>query len=101
MTRIDSSFANSGFPFKLGEYLATGSPVIATEVSDVKFYLTDKQDFVMAQPSDTESLISALEYLVKHPDKRSEIGRNGYNKCKLYFNPKINGKSLMELVERV
>jgi len=101
MTRIDSTFANSGFPFKLGEYLATGKPVIATDVSDVKYYLTDKQDFVMAKPSDTQSLISALEYLIKRPDKRSEIGRNGYNKCKLYFNPKINGKSLMGLVEKV
>ena len=55
----------------------------------------------MAKPSDTQSLISALEYLIKRPDKRSEIGRNGYNKCKLYFNPKINGKSLMGLVEKV
>ena len=45
MTRIDSSFANAGFPWKLGEYLATGKPVIATDVSDVKYYLTDKQDF--------------------------------------------------------
>ena len=28
MTRIDSPYANSGFPFKLGEYLATGNAVI-------------------------------------------------------------------------
>ena len=43
----------------------------------------------MAKPSDIESLISALEYLVKHPDKRSEIGRNGYNKCKLYNSTSV------------
>src|SRR5208283_1749146 len=35
MTRVNVAFANAGFPFKLGEFLATGKPVIASRVSDV------------------------------------------------------------------
>ena len=30
MTRVDLAFAHAGFPFKLGEFLATGKPVIAS-----------------------------------------------------------------------
>ena len=101
MTRIDSPYANAGFPFKLGEYLATGSAVIATDVSDVKYYLTDKQDCVMAKPSDTNSLISALECLIKDPDLRRKIGINGQNKCRTFFNSEINGQSLLEYLEKV
>jgi len=41
MTRINSRFANAGFPFKLGEFLATGKGVIATNVGDVSSYLED------------------------------------------------------------
>ena len=98
---VYSDGAYWGDPDKLRFRTRIDSFTDATEVSDVKFYLTDKQDFVMAKPSDTESLISALEYLIKNPDKRSEIGHNGYNKCKLYFNPQNNGQSLMELLEKV
>jgi glycosyltransferase involved in cell wall biosynthesis len=45
MCRNESGFANAGFPFKLGEYLATGNPVICTKVSDVQYYLDEKDVF--------------------------------------------------------
>ena len=101
MTRIGSPYANAGFPFKLGEYLATGNPVVATDVSDISYYLKDKQDFVMAKASDTNSLISALEYLIKHPELRRKIGINGHNKCRKFFNPEINSQTLLRFVEKI
>ncbi len=42
MCRTNSGFSNAGFPFKLGEYLATGNPVISTKASDVENYLTSR-----------------------------------------------------------
>ena len=101
MTRIDSPFAQAGFPFKLGEYLATGKPVIATDVSDVKYYLDDKKDVVMAKPSDTQSLINAFEYLIEYPEKRDFIGANGYEKCKQYFNPEVNSQILFDFINKI
>ncbi len=101
MTRIDTPFSNAGFPFKLGEYLATGNSVIATDVSDIGFYLEDKKDFVMAEPSNVASLVSALEYLINHPEKRSTIGVHGYHKCKKYFNPKINSQVLLDFLNKL
>jgi glycosyltransferase involved in cell wall biosynthesis len=47
MCRNESGFANAGFPFKLGEYLATGNPVICTKVSDVQYYLDEKDAFLI------------------------------------------------------
>ena len=101
MTRIDTPFSNAGFPFKLGEYLATGNSVIATDVSDIGFYLEDKKDFVMAEPSNVASLVNALEYLINHPEKRSTIGIHGYHKCKKYFNPKINSQVLLDFLNKL
>ena len=101
MTSIDSPFAHAGFPFKLGEYLATGRPVIATDVSDVRYYLDDKIDIVMAKPSDTPSLINAMEYLIKNPDKRDLIGMNGYEKCTKYFNPEVNSQILLDFINEI
>jgi len=101
MTRVDSLYANAGFPFKLGEYLATRRPVIVTDTSDIKYYLTDKKDCVMAKPSDEVSLIEAIEYLIKNPDKRKKIGNNGYNTCLKFFNPEINGKILLNYLKNI
>lgn len=94
MTRVKSKYASAGFPFKLGEYLATGKPVITTEVSDINFYLKDKVDTVMAEPSNIESLVKAMEFLILNKEKGKEIGIKGREKALQYFNPQVNGELL-------
>jgi len=94
MTRINSPYANTGFPFKLGEYLATGNPVISTDVSDICLYLEDRRDVILANPSDVLSLVNSIRFVLENKDKAIKIGENGYNKCMAYFNPITNGKNL-------
>lgn len=101
MTRIDSQYANAGFPFKLGEYLATGKPVVATDVSDIRLYLEDKKDVILAKPSNIQSLVDALNYLIVCPEKREAIGVSGLKKCKKFFNPEINSKMLLDFVKNI
>ena len=101
MTRIDSGFAKAGFPFKLGEYLATAKPVIATDVTDVSLYLEDKQDVVLAKPSNTQSLVDAMEFLITKPEVRKIIGENGLKQCEKFFNPEINSKMLFDFMKKV
>jgi glycosyltransferase involved in cell wall biosynthesis len=101
MTRIDSQYANAGFPFKLGEYLATGKPVVATDVSDIRLYLEDKKDVILAKPSNIQSLVDALNYLIVRPEKREVIGVSGLKKCKKFFNPEINSKMLLDFVKNI
>ena len=94
MSRVDSIYANSGFPFKLGEYLATKNTVIATKVSDVPNYLTDNINSLLAEPSSVSSLMEKMEYAVNNPNILDEIGKNGWELCTIKFNPKKNGKQL-------
>ncbi len=101
MTRIKSKYANAGFPFKLGEYLATGKPVIVSKVSDVECYLKDKKDAVLIEPEDSEQIISAIEYLIENPKRASEIGENGKKVCKEFFHPQVNGRLLENLINGI
>jgi glycosyltransferase involved in cell wall biosynthesis len=94
MPRIDSQYANSGFPFKLGEYLATGNAVIATRISDISNYLEDKKDIILAKPSNHESLVESMEYAINNRERLHLIGESGRLKCMEYFNPEINGGKL-------
>jgi glycosyltransferase involved in cell wall biosynthesis len=101
MTRVNSGYANAGFPFKLGEYLATGVPVIATRVSDIELYLEDNRDVIIAEPSNIQSLADKFRYVLDHRDDLEHIGLNGRKKCERYFHPTGNGSLLEEFITRI
>jgi glycosyltransferase involved in cell wall biosynthesis len=98
MTRTGSAYSNAGFPFKLGEYLATGKPVIASKVGDVTTYLKDREDAFLIAPGDVAALEGAMEYCIDNYDTAVKIGRSGMQKCRKFFNPEINGKMLLDLM---
>lgn len=97
MCRTNSGFANAGFPFKLGEYLATGNPVISTKASDVENYLTS-DDVYLIEPNSPQQICGALTEIVNNPEEARKIGLNGMKKCQKFFSPEINGKLLYDLL---
>lgn len=98
ITRNDSAYAAAGFPYKLGEYLATGKPVITTCVGDVYLYLDNYKDALIVDPENPEQICSAIIYLVENPEKAFEIGHNGQKKCMKYFDPVTNGEKLLNFL---
>ena len=99
MTRFVSPFANAGFPFKLGVYLATGRVVIATDVGDVKNYLVDKRDALIVSPSSAQAIDTAIDYFISNINDMPNIGVNGFERSKEFFNPSINSKMLETFIE--
>lgn len=98
MTRTNSKYANAGFPFKLGEYLATGNPVITSNVSDVSMYLENGKDAIIVDSENSEQLTQSIDYLMSNPEKAFEIGANGRKKALKFFNPETNGKKLVDFI---
>ena len=98
VTRTGSVYANAGFPFKLGEYLATGNPVIVSDVGDVRTYLEDMVDAIIVEPDNVAAITGALEYCIRNPEATARIGRNGEVKCREHFDPLVNGRKLLELI---
>ncbi len=98
ITRNNMQFANAGFPFKLGEYLATGRPVITSNVCDIDLYLENSSDAMIVDPENPDQICSALLFLVNNQDKAQEIGKNGQMKCLEHFNPLTNGKLLLNFL---
>jgi len=98
VTRTNSKFANAGFPFKLGEYLATGNPVIVSNVSDVSSYLEHMKDAIIVTPDNIKEIQDALVFCMDHSEEAIRIGERGKQKCQKYFNPQINAHKLLELI---
>jgi len=98
MTRIDTAYSHAGFPFKLGEFLATGKPVIASRVSDVERYLTDKHNAMLVKPGSKVEICNALDFLIDNPKYAEDIGTRGREVAKSYFDYKKQGKPLFNFL---
>lgn len=92
MTRNASDFASAGFPYKLGEYLASGNPVICTKVSDVELYLEDKESAYLIAPDNCDELFEAIVYIYNNRKEAINVGLKGREIALKYFNPEINSK---------
>ena len=65
------------FPTKVGEYLATGKPVVITNVGCINQYLTDGENAFIAEPENIESLYRKLMEVYGNYKRSLEIGRKG------------------------
>lgn len=99
MTRINSDFANYGFPLKLGEYMAAGKPIIASKVSDVEFYLEHKTDAWIVTPESSLEIEQGIRFLLENPDVGQKMGINARKKVETYFNSKNIGKQFEQEIQ--
>jgi glycosyltransferase involved in cell wall biosynthesis len=90
-----NSFQNEGnFPTKLGEYLATGNPVIATRVGEIQEFLIDGQNAFIAESGSVESLASKMIELLSDFDKAKIIGKRGKQLTFNEFNHIVQSEKL-------
>lgn len=101
VVRAATEFADRGFPFKLGEYLATGRPVVASRVSDVELYLTDRVNAMLVDPGSVAGMVAAIDYLLENETRALGLGRAGRLVAVEHFNARNNGRRLLELIERL
>lgn len=78
--------AEGGFPTKLGEYLATGNPVVVTKVGEISKYLQDKVNAFLAVPGDIESFANKLIECLSNMHEAKIIGENGRKIAKELFD---------------
>lgn len=70
------NYLTRGFPTKLGEYLASGTPVICSSIDDLVTQLNHDCVYMVA-PNFPQEIVSAMENIVNHPEKAKETGEKG------------------------
>ena len=101
MARPDSIQAQNGFPTKLGEYLATGNPVVVTSVGEIPFFLKDKESAFIAEPGDVESLRDKIVEVLESDNIAHKVGLNGRKVAEQYFNNVIQTNSIIKFVHQL
>jgi glycosyltransferase involved in cell wall biosynthesis len=97
MTRINSKFANAGFPFKLGEFLASGKAVIATNVGDVSDFLKNEVNALLIAPDSVTEIVNALTEIIEHPQKIRSLGMEARKTAEDHFDTEKVSMKLLSI----
>lgn len=98
LSRPDNLQNRNGFPTKLGEYLATGNPVVVTSVGEIPKFLQDGHNAFLAAPDDVQSFADALRRVTADYDRASEIGRRGRQLAMRSFSSEDQTKIALDFI---
>ena len=75
--RPDRRSSHAGFPTKLGEYLAAGTPVITNDTGDVSLIISDKKNGYLLKDGSEETIFQALNKCLRLTvSEREEMRKN-------------------------
>ncbi len=86
------------FPTKLGEYLATGNPVITTSVGVVKEYLKDNINAFIVEPSNAKDFATKIKFVLDNYKYALKVGNEGQKLAYTNFNYLIHGKRISDFI---
>ena len=87
------------FPHKIGEYLASGKPMITTAFGEIKHYdFIDQENVLIAEDYQVDVYAKKLRFVLEHPDISRAIGLKGREMGMKNFDYKKHGQRLKQYV---
>lgn len=88
----------SRFPHKIGEYLASGNPVVTTNIGEIKNYFTDGETAFVSDSYEEDSFAQKMEYVIGHPDAGETVGAAGKRLGLREFDYRAHGNKIKEFI---
>ena len=89
------------FPHKLGEYLASGTPLVTTAHGEIPNYLEDGKHAYIAKSYDPAMYARKIEALLADPDLAKQIGCAGRQLAKEAFDYVSHGYKIKTFIEEI
>lgn len=83
-------------PVKMFEYMAAGIPVIASNFPLWREIVEGNACGICVNPLDPNAIAQAIDFLIIHPERAEEMGRNGRRAVLQHFNWAAEEKKLLD-----
>ena len=95
----DTLRAQGGFPTKLGEYLASGTPTLLTDVGENAKFVQHKKEVFFAVANSIEDYTTKIEYIVNNYDEALQVAQNGKKYVEDGFSHIQQGKYMLNFIK--
>ncbi len=99
LSRPANKQAEGGFPSKLGEYLATGNPVLVTAVGDIPNYIKARKNGFIVTPGNPKLFADELYYILTNKEVAKRVGKEGQALAKREFDYKVQAERLINFLD--
>ena len=87
------------FPFKIGEYAATGNPIITTNYGEIRYYFRDRETAFVGESYDVTQFAAKMREVLENPDLAQRVGRNGQAMARTCFSCENFAVPLRSLIQ--
>lgn len=101
VSKPDNEQNSGNFPIKIGEYLATGVPVVVTSVGEIPLFIKDGESGYLAIPGSADSFAKKMEEALDNKDKAKQAGLNGRKIAEENFDYKKVSKIMADYIAEV
>lgn len=98
LSRPANKQAEGGFPGKLGEYLATGNPVVVTKVGEIPDYLADNKTAYLSEPDCAAAFAECMDRALSDYKNAVRIGLEGRKLTYTIFHYRIQAQRLIDFI---
>ncbi len=96
---FDDLSSRARFPTKIGEYLMSGRPVVATAVGEIERFFCDGETAYVAAPGNPSAFADKLLEILDDPQGAAAVGSAGRALAERTFGYKLQGPRLAAFIE--
>lgn len=89
------------FSTKVGEYLASRTPLLMTNWGEAVNWLENEKSAFIVEAEETTALADAIVYIYSHPDESKQIGIAGQEVCRQCFDYHRWSTPLVEFINQL
>lgn len=98
---FDDIRSRARFPTKIGEYLASGTPIVASKVGEIERLFTDGRDAFIVPAGDADAYGARIAAAVADPELAMAVGAAGLRLAADRFDYRLHGERLVGLCGQV
>jgi len=86
---------------KLFDYMNAGIPIVASNLPATKELVEGNKCGIVVDPFNTNQVAESIKFLLNNPKKAKELGDNGREAVRKYFNWPLEEKKLLDLYKKI